>query len=58
MGVVKQWQMEQADKERREEFRDWFKDKYGRNPTAKDEAKHWDDFEMDEAMDHAINKDD
>jgi hypothetical protein len=58
MGLVKQWQMEQAEAGRHEEFRDWFKDAHGREPTKQDVAKYWDDFELDEAMEHALNKDD
>ena len=58
MGLVKTWLMEQADEERHVEFRAWFKDKYGRVPDDADEAKHWDDFELAEAMAHAMDKDD
>ena len=50
--------MEQAEAGRHEEFRDWFKDAHGREPTKQDVAKYWDDFELDEAMEHALNKDD
>jgi len=59
MGLVKAWLMEQANEERHAEFRAWFRDKYGRTPNDADEAKHWDDFEMDEAIvRYEMSKDD
>ena len=58
MGLTKQWLMEQAEEERHAEFRAWFRDRYGRNPRDGEEGKYWDDFEMAEAMNHAMDKDD
>ena len=58
MGLVKQWMIEQAEDARDDEFRAWFKDKHGRNPTKKEMLRDWDDFELDEALEHAMSKDD
>jgi hypothetical protein len=58
MGLTKQWLLEQAEEERHAEFRAWFRDRFGHGPTDADEAKYWDDFELAEAMDHAMDKDD
>lgn len=49
MGVVKEWLLEQAAKEREEEFREWKRS----HPKG-----DWSDFELDEAFQHAMDKDD
>lgn len=56
MGTAKQAQLEQWEAERHAEMVEWFKDKYGRAPRdgELDEAE----FELDEAFEHAMSKDD
>ncbi len=55
MGLVKQWQMEQAEEERNEEFKSWFENRFGRAPNDSDYARYWDEFELDESFEHAMD---
>ena len=57
MGTVKQWLMEDAEKEREADMREWFMAKYG-SQLRKELARAFDDYEPDEAMAHTFNKDD
>ena len=58
MGLVKQWLINEAEKERRQEVREWLQDRLGRKPTEREIDAAWDDFELHEAMEHALSKDD
>jgi hypothetical protein len=55
MGLVKQWLLGQADEGRIEEFREWFRHRFGREPRDAEYTRYWDDFELDEAYEWAIN---
>jgi hypothetical protein len=56
MGIVKQWLMDEAEKERAQEMREWFIAKHGRAPRRGEIDIS--EFEIDEAMEHAMSKDD
>jgi len=58
MGLVKAWMMEEAEKERRQELRQWFIEKHGRPPRQGELGQALDEYEMDEAIAHAMDKDD
>jgi hypothetical protein len=53
MGAAKQMLLEEAEEERHQEFLEWCRAN-GRRPT--DAA--YQDFELDEAFEHAMSKDD
>jgi hypothetical protein len=57
MGVVKQGLIEDAESERKQEIRDHFKDKHGRWPYPAEMSNATDDYELDEAFDHAMGSD-
>ena len=58
MGILKQYYLEQEEKERELEVRAWFKDRYGHEPNDFELAMAWADFEQDEAMWWAMSKED
>ena len=58
MGAMKQYLMEQAEKELEQTVRDWFRDKYGHEPTETELVNAWNNFEMYEALAWAMEKDD
>jgi hypothetical protein len=51
MGMVKNWQMGEAESERRHEVREWLQNKLGRQPTEVEIDGYWDEFELAEAFD-------
>jgi hypothetical protein len=51
MGMVKNWQMKEAENERRDEVREWLQNKLGRQPTEAEIDGYWDEFELAEAFD-------
>lgn len=58
MGIMKQYYLEQLEKEREQEVREWFKEKYGYEPSGEELALAWADYEQDEAYMWALSKDD
>lgn len=57
MGIVKQMMLEEAEQERRQEVREWLEAKRGRRVSEAEIDAAWDDFELDEAFEHAMGKD-
>jgi hypothetical protein len=57
MGMVKNWQLAEAEDERWEEARSWLQDRLGRLPTEQEVAAAWSDFELAEAMNWSMDKD-
>jgi hypothetical protein len=62
MGAMKDMMIEQQEREAREyfleRFTDWFWGTYGRAPNKNDILRKRDDFEMEEAFEEAMAKDD
>jgi hypothetical protein len=58
VGLVKQWQMEQLELDRRQAAREWLQDELGRAPTEDEIDARWDDFELAEAFTQALDKND
>jgi hypothetical protein len=59
MGLVKQMMIEEAEREREQECRDWYFAKTGKHiHNGAHLARVWSDFELDEAFEHAMTKDD
>jgi hypothetical protein len=57
MGLVKQWMMEEAEREREQNILRWHYERTGRR-ARKVTARMVDDYELDEAFEHAMSKDD
>jgi hypothetical protein len=58
MGLVKAWQMEDAEQERWRTVREWAEERVGRRVTDEEVAALIDEFELEEAFEHAMSKDD
>ena len=58
MGAVKQWMIEQHERERHQEVSDWLRDRLGRTPTEAEIAAGWAEFELEEAYSQDMDKDD
>ena len=56
MGVMKQWLLEEAEREYEEEIRQWYYHRTGRRPR-KITSRMVEDFEFEEAWEHAMSKD-
>lgn len=58
MGLAKNWQFEEAERERHQDVREWLESKRGREVSEWEiSAAAWDEFELDEAFFHALDKD-
>jgi hypothetical protein len=61
MGQVKQWMMDEAEKERLAEIKEWLADEQDREFSAITDEEAYaaeDDYEMDEDLQRALDKDD
>jgi hypothetical protein len=58
MGAVKAWQMEDAEQERWRLVREWLEERLVRRVTDAEVAAMFDEFELEEALEHAMSKDD
>lgn len=58
MGAVKQMLIEEWEDERNEQVREWLMEKLGRPVTQAEIDAAWSDFELDEAYQQALDKDD
>lgn len=50
MGIMKQYYLDQMQLEREQEMRDWFKDKFGYDPSDEEMVAMWADFEQSEEL--------
>ena len=57
MGAVKQMMLEQAEREYEARIREWYFERTGRR-ARKITSRMVEDFELDEAFEHAMAKDD
>lgn len=58
MGAVKDMLIEEWEEERNEQAREWLQAKLGRPVTQQEIDAAWSDFELDEAFQQALDKDD
>ena len=56
--MVTNWLIGEAERERRDEVRQWLRDKLGRDPAESEIDQDWDEFELHEAYEFAMSKDD
>jgi hypothetical protein len=57
MGAVKQWQMQQAERAHEREILDWYYQRTRRR-ARKVTARMIEDYELSQAFEHAVAKDD
>ena len=57
MGLVKQWMMEQAEREYEEDILQWYYERTGRKVKTVT-SRMVEDYELDQAYEHAMSKDD
>jgi len=57
MGIVKAWLLEQAEREYEEQILEWNYERTGRR-ARKVTSKMLEDYELDQAFEHAMSKDD
>lgn len=58
VGITEYFMLKEAEEARFEEVRAWTKRKLGRAVTDAEVEANWDECELDEAYQHALDKDD